>query len=360
MKRDVRFPFPSTIVVRGVNWVGDTVMSIPAAREVRRIFPLAKISFWVKSGLAPLIYAAGVADELIPIPEEVGGAFRRTMAMRQALRAERFPMAIFFQNAFEAAFTAWLARIPLRAGYPTDVRGPLLTLRIPLTWEIQEKHQVYYYLGITDFLDRFFHGRSSRGDATPDCSVVLAPHQIAHARDLLIGQGVDPLRPIFCLCPGSVNSEAKRWPADHFAELADELIKRFDAQVVFLGSHQETELIGDIQRMTRQTGAFSLAGALDMVSAMAVMQVSRLVISNDTGSAHLAVAASARVLTIFGPTIPGATAPFGPGAQIIQGSSACAPCAKFRCPLPEHPCMRSVTTAAVLEKVQEIVSRFSS
>jgi heptosyltransferase II len=108
-----------------------------------------------------------------------------------------------------------------------------------------------------------------------------------------------------------------------------------------------------ISRM-RTTRTANLAGRADMLTSMAVMNLSEMVISNDTGSAHLAVAASARVLTIFGPTSAGATAPYGPDAHVIQGIAECAPCRHFRCPHDRHPCMRSVTPQAVMERVEEL------
>jgi lipopolysaccharide heptosyltransferase II len=165
-------------------------------------------------------------------------------------------------------------------------------------------------------------------------------------------------RPIFCLCPGSVNSEAKRWPVERFARLADLLIDRIGAQVVFLGAPQEKGLVEEIMSIMRNSGSLNILGA-DMMTSMAVMNLSALVISNDTGSAHLAVASSARILTIFGPTNPGATAPYGANAHVIQGNAPCAPCRHFRCPLPEHPCMSSVEPEAVLRKTEEILSGFS-
>jgi len=132
---------------------------------------------------------------------------------------------------------------------------------------------------------------------------------------------------------------------------------RMAAQVVFLGAPQEKGLVEEIMSMSRNTGSVHLAGT-DMMTSMAVMNLSNLVISNDTGSAHLAVASSGRVLTIFGPTNPGATAPYGADTHIIQGQAPCAPCRHFRCPLQEHPCMRSIEPEAVLRKAVEIVSGF--
>jgi heptosyltransferase-2 len=274
--------------------------------------------------------------------------------MRGKLTAGGFDMAVLFQNAFESAFTAWLAGIPARVGYPTDLRGPLLTAKVPLTEEIKSKHQVFYYLGITEFLERSLNRDVNSHPGLPDCSIHLSGDIPEQARGLLSALGVDLLRPFICLCPGSVNSEAKRWPGDSFARLADLLVDRMAAQVVFLGSPQEQGLADEIISLMQVPGAVNLAGKADMVSSMAVMNQSAMVISNDTGSAHLAVAASAKVLTIFGPTSPGATAPFGPDAHIIKGSADCAPCRYFQCPKSGHPCMRSIEPDAVLRRIEEI------
>jgi heptosyltransferase II len=357
MKPDTkRHSIPSRIVVRGTNWVGDTIMSFPAAREIRRIFPSAALAFWVPSGLKNLVEATGIPDEILSFDVNSGRTLTRPFRMRGRLASGEFDAAILLQNAFESAFTAWLAGISIRVGYPTDLRGPFLNLKAPLTPEIREKHQVFYYLGITDFIDEYFFGRKNTGLEPPDCSIPIPTLSLDMARDLLTSHGVDPARPIFTLCPGSVNSEAKRWPAEYFARLADLLRDHAGTQIVFLGAPSENSLIGTIQEMMKGSGSLNLAGKADMLTSMAVMHISKAVISNDTGSAHLAVAASATVLTVFGPTSAGATAPYGPGAHIIQGRAPCAPCRHFRCPLPGHPCMRSVLPEMVIEKVQQILS----
>jgi len=276
--------------------------------------------------------------------------------MRHSLAKGSYDLAVLFQNAFESAFTSWLARIPLRAGYPTDLRGSLLNMRVPLTSDVRRRHQVFYYLAITDYLKKRFRPDLDGDRVSPDCTIEIERSSLENARDLLLRLRADLTKPLFCLCPGSVNSEAKRWPTDHFALLADRLIDRMGAQVVFAGSPSEKGLIEGIVAVMRSRGAVNAAGEADMLASMAIMKLSRMVISNDTGSAHLAVAASSKVLTIFGPTSPGATAPYGPGAHIVQGHAPCAPCRHFRCPDKGHPCMRKVLPEAVLQRITEILA----
>ncbi|HMK33840.1 MAG TPA: lipopolysaccharide heptosyltransferase II [Desulfomonilaceae bacterium] len=343
---------PSRILVRGTNWVGDTVMSLPAVKELRKIFPASHITFWLPAGLAPLVSATGIPDDIVSFDSTAGGPLKRSLTMSRVLSEKRFDMAVLLQNAFESAFTCWMAGIPIRAGYPTDVRGPLLSLRIPLTREIREKHQVFYYLGITDHLGNHF-GHACTRNGLPDCSVSIEKETLDEARGLLSSAGI--AEPFFCLCPGSVNSEAKRWPANHFAALADILSESLAASVVFLGVPGESSLIEGIMESMRTRRAANLAGRGNLLTSMGMMNLSELVISNDTGSAHMAVAASAKVLTVFGPTTPGATAPYGPAAYVLQGEAPCAPCRYFKCPLPDHPCMTVIEPAAVFAKVREIV-----
>jgi heptosyltransferase II len=330
-------------------------MSLPAVKELRRIFPSTRITLWVPSGLAPLVKATGVPDDVICFDRNSGGPMQRPFRMRGKLRSGNFDMSVLLQNAFESAFSSWLARIPLRAGYPTDLRGPLLNIRIPLTRQIRRKHQVFYYLAITKFLEVYFRDRENSPQGSPDCSIPIKEENYIRARDRIASGRAGLDRPIFCLCPGSVNSEAKRWPGESFALLADLLIDHLGAQVVFVGAPQEKGLIEGIMSLMRNSGSLSFAGA-DMMTSIAVMNLSTLVISNDTGSAHLAVASSARVLTIFGPTNPGATAPYGPNTYVIQGAAPCAPCRHFRCPLPEHSCMTRIEPEAVFRKAEEILS----
>jgi heptosyltransferase-2 len=214
---------------------------------------------------------------------------------------------------------------------------------------------VFYYLGITSFLDKYFNGRGAVAAASPDCSIELDGLSLGRARDLLVSSGIEGHSPLFCLCPGSANSEAKRWPSNYFSGLADLLIERMDAWVAFLGAPNERSLIEGIVSGMRRNRVVNFAGRADMIASMAIMGMSRMVISNDTGSAHLAVAAGARVLTLFGPTSPGATAPYGPAAHIIQGEAPCAPCKHFRCPRSDHACVRSLEPAAVLRQMEWIL-----
>lgn len=348
------------LLVRGTNWAGDTVISLPAARELRRIFAHARITFWAPENLAPLVAYAGVCDDVIAIPSHQRDPFTRSFRMAKRLAACSFDMVVLFQNAFESAFTSWLAGIPVRAGYPTDLRGPFLNLKIPFPKNIRGVHQVFYYLGITDFIESLWPGSGPTRRDDPDCRIQFRPQDVEAAAALIAALGGAGEAPWFCLCPGSANSEAKRWPPDYFAKLADALTEKLGAQVIFCGAPSEAPLIDRVISMQKRPGAINLAGKTDMLGMMGVMSLAQMVVSNDTGSAHLAAAASSKVLTLFGPTSPGATAPLGATSYTIQGAAPCAPCRHFKCPKPDHPCMRNLTPAMVLAEIESLLMQEDS
>lgn len=348
------------VLIRGTNWAGDTIISLPAAREIRRIMSGVRITFWVPENLRSLLTRAAVCDDIITIPAKQGNPFTRSLRMRNKLAAHSFDLVVLFQNAFESAFTSWLARIPFRAGYPTDLRGPLLNLKIPFPVDIRIKHQAFYYLGIADYMESLWEGKAPDRRVIPEFRIPFDQSDSETALELIgtLGGGVS--KPWFCLCPGSANSEAKRWPGDYFARLADILNKRLDAQIIFCGAPSEVALIDNIMSLQKHSGSINLAGRTDMIGMMRVMSLAQIVVSNDTGSAHLAAAASAKVLTLFGPTSPGATAPLGTSSYTMQGTAPCAPCTHFKCPKSEHPCMRGLTPTMVFNRIDWLLTREGS
>src|ERR1041385_7993398 len=112
------------VVVRGTNWVGDSVMSVPALRALRRVLPDAKITLVVRPGVRGLFENADFIDELLVYD-------RRSMfsafGQGRELKKRNFELALMFQNAFEAALIPFLAGIPLRLGYATESRQALLS-----------------------------------------------------------------------------------------------------------------------------------------------------------------------------------------------------------------------------------------
>ena len=339
------------VVVRGVNWVGDMVMTVPALRELRRILPGAHITLATRRSAEAIFADADFLDDLIVYerrPRDLHLVVRQTRAWRK----RRFDLAVLFQNAFEAALIAAAARVPLRLGYATDNRRLLLTHALPVPAWRGQRHEVFYYLNIVHQLEGLLAG-TFRPHATieppsPRFDLDVSVARQAEARTLLHSRGRRADQPLVVLCPGSINSRAKRWPTNRFAMLADQLIEEAGAAVALIGAPEELEVTREVAAQMRHH-AVTLTGSISFRQTIAVLSVADLLITNDTGPAHIAAALNRPTLVIFGPTDPTTTRPFSSVAEIIRRPPACAPCMLRDCPI-DHRCMTAIMPAEVFAR----------
>jgi heptosyltransferase II len=339
------------IIVRGTNWVGDAMMTLPALRELRRLFPDAHITLATRPGTKGLFIGAEFVDEL---QIHDGRGLRSFFQQVRTWRRGRFDLAIVLTNSFASALVAALARIPVRIGYAADGRARLLTHPIDLPEWRSTRHEIFYYLRIIAELEWLFTQQQTFLEIEPDASLVVSDARKNDARYLLQRQGVTEGRPVIALCPGSINSRAKRWPAESYAVLADRCVDTLGAQILLIGSKEELEVSRRVaDRMHNKP--ILLTGQTDIAEAVAVLSIADMLITNDTGPAHIAAALGRPTLVIFGPTNPLTTRPFSPVGEIIRHPPECAPCMLRDCPI-DHRCMTAITPDEVFSRAREIVS----
>jgi heptosyltransferase II len=343
------------VVVRGTNWVGDAVLTIPALRGLRRVLPRAHITLATRSWAKGLFSDADFLDDLLIYDRgvrDIGAPLRQAREWRR----RRFDLAVLFQNAFEAALIARAARVPLRLGYATDGRRRLLTHPLPLPLWRGERHEVFYYLNIVAGLETLLDGASNILEREPVFALSVSEARRNIARELLRTEGASLNSiPLVALCPGSTNSRAKRWPAERYAALADMLIETAGADVALIGSRDEEDVSREVaQRMRRRP--IMLTGRTDLAQAVAVLSLADLLVTNDTGPAHISAALERPTLVIFGPTIPATTRPFSATAEIIRRPPDCAPCMLRDCPI-DHRCMTAITPEEVFARAVALLER---
>src|SRR2546423_7107070 len=354
-------------------------MTVPALRELRRVLPRAHITLATRAWAEGIFQGADFLDDIL-VSDETAGAARSVLREAREWRARRFDLAVLFPNAFAPALVAALARVPARVGYSTQGRGTLLThtLHVP-DWR-GLRHEVFYYLNIVAELERILQGSSSlermlHGSPSveptldgpsslesnesssfesnesslesdePQTGLVVSDERRRGAREFLRGSGARLERPLVALCPGSTNSRAKRWPAERFAALADSLVERSGAEVVLIGAGEETDVSEEVARHMRKRPVV-LTGATDLGQTVAVLSVADLLVTNDTGPAHVAAAVGCPVVVIFGPTNPLTTRPLSPLAEVVRVPPDCAPCMLRDCPI-DHRCMTAITASDV-------------
>ncbi|HXM33833.1 MAG TPA: lipopolysaccharide heptosyltransferase II [Pyrinomonadaceae bacterium] len=336
------------VVVRGTNWVGDAVMIVPALRALGRLLPNAHVT------LATRPFAKGIfedADFLDDILICEGSPF----AQARRWRRRRFDLAVLFQNAFEPALIARLARVPLRVGYATQGRGWLLTNPLPLPQWRDSRHESFYYLNVIAEIDRLLNGAANTLELQPVFDLGVSEERKTQAGAILRASGVQSDRPLLALCPGSINSRAKRWPAERYAALADRFIEELGAEVLLIGSPEELEVSTDVSRRMEHA-PIVLTGKTDLAEAVAVLSLVDLLVTNDTGPAHIASALNRPTLVIFGPTNPLTTRPFSSSAEIVRHPPDCAPCMLRECPI-DHRCMTAISPDEVFERAVALLER---
>lgn len=333
------------IVVRGANWIGDAVMTIPAMRRLRERYPDASISLHTRPWAEGVFRDADFIDEIIPIDGR--GSARSVIDQSRELRERGFDLAILFPNSFESALVARLARIPQRLGYATEQRGFLLTDKRPVPDWKSEVHESRYYLHLIDPSV----GNLEPVELSPDLNV--SDQRRADARKLLSELGVRENARTVGIGPGSTNSLAKRWPTANFAKLADRLSFEADSDVVLLGSEQEVEVSKAVLDAAQEKH-IDITGRTELGAATAILSSLDLFISNDMGLAHIAAAVGTPTIVIFGPTNENTTHPLGSAVEIIREPVDCAPCMLRECPI-DHRCMTRITPERVFESAVKML-----
>jgi heptosyltransferase-2 len=222
----------------------------------------------------------------------------------------------------------WLARIPERIGYSGEGRSALLT-RSPR----QPGRDL-------PMIERYLRLLQSPGAVSEIPRLVMSPER---SGAVLRHFGLSPDRPILALCPGAEYGPAKRWPAAHFARLA-ELLHERDArsQIVVLGSGSERALAEEI---AAASGApvRCLAGSTTLDEVIALLAHSAGVVTNDSGLMHIAAALGRPQVAIFGSSDPRHTPPRSARAQVLWLHLECSPCFQRVCPLGHLNCLRQIT-----------------
>jgi len=331
---------PFRILVRSSNWLGDAVMTTPAVQAIKRGRPDARVTVLVKAKLAEYWKRVPEVDEIIAI--EAGDS---VFSVARKIRG-KFDAAVILPNSIRTGLEAWLAGIPRRIGYPAKGRRWLLNqLILPPKKKAAAKpatHQVHHYLEIARRLGAEVGGG--------DPSTFFDPPALASTARPRQG---GPIR--IGLCPGAEYGPAKRWFPERFAEVANAVSRHRDCEWVLFGVGGDAavgaEIVAKLEgsvKITNLIGKTTLGELIDRLAEC------HLLLSNDTGTMHLAAALGVPTVSVFGSTEPRLTAPLGPGHRILRHQVECSPCFLRECPL-DFRCMKAITAdetaAAVLAAV---------
>ena len=368
-------PTPRRILVRGVNWLGDAVMTTPALMRLREKFPAAHITLLTHEKLRDVYLHHPALDETITFNMDEG-----LFALGRRLRSGKFDLALVLPNSPRSAMESWLARIPRRVGGTWPWRNWFLTDAIPprsgavkmhkrTESEVRElisvspsplasrpspsSHHIHQYLHLIAAL-------GADGSVLPPM-LAVTDEEIAGAKKKYGLEKVSA--PIFALNPGAEYGPAKRWPVERFIAAAREIQTRTNCHWLILGGKADVQTAETIASSigNRQSTIGNFAGKTSLRELMALLKLSRVLLTNDTGPMHVAAALGTPVVVPFGSTSPELTGPglpSDPRHRLLKSDASCSPCFLRECPI-DFRCMNGISVERVVEAVLQ-VTRSSS
>jgi lipopolysaccharide heptosyltransferase II len=327
---------PFRILIRSSNWLGDAVMSVPAVRDIKEGRPDAHVTIAAPAKIAAIWKLVPEVDAILTSPN--GSLFSAV----RSIRGQRFfDAAILFPNSLRVALECWLSGIPRRVGYRGHWRTWLLNqiVREPRKPRPQEHHSLRFLRLARECGAETLNSDKSRAGAQRLPQTSSLKHQTSK----------------IALCPGAEYGPAKRWLPERFAEAAAMIGRQSPVEWILFGTKNDAAIgeqiagaIGD--HCTNRIGQTTLDQLIDE------LRQCRLLLTNDTGTMHLAAFVGVPVVAIFGSTEPRLTGPLGNGHIIVRHHVECSPCFLRECPI-DFRCMKAVTAQEVADAVLSMLAK---
>jgi lipopolysaccharide heptosyltransferase I len=330
--------------------IGDVVQTLPALEAIKKLYPDSEITWVVEEAAAGILEGHPFIDRLLVSRRK---AWLKTLrnpftALRglgdilrfiRELRSTRYDIAIDFQGLFKSAMLIGLARAKRKIGFEgtRELSYLFLNERLP-AYDI-EKHALLRYLDVALYL--------GARNPSPACTLPIEREVLAISNKVKAMTSQN--RPLIAVNPVARWS-TKLWPERKFAELADRLVKEKNAVVIFTGSPDDRAVNDRIISMMSET-AENWAGETTLKELAALASLTDLFITTDTGPMHLAAAAGAKVLALFGPTAPWRTGPYGSSHIIVRTGISCSPCFQRSCKIGVR-CMEEITVEEVMAQIK--------
>jgi heptosyltransferase-1 len=329
--------------------IGDVVQTLPALEAIKKLYPESEITWIVEEAAADILNGHPLVDRLLVSRRKTWtGMLKNPLTFTQGLggiirffselRDTPYDIAIDFQGLFKSGLLIGLARATRKIGFDRTRELSYLFLNERLPAYDIEKHALERYLDAARYL-------GARDTATT-CTLPIE-REIALIRQR-IADVKEEGKPLIVMNPVA-RWKTKLWQERNFAELADRLVQEKHASVIFTGSPADREVNQKIISMMKQK-AINWAGKTTLRELAALAALSDLFITTDTGPMHLAAAAGAKVLALFGPTAPWRTGPHGQSHLIVRTGIDCSPCYKRTCN-DDVRCMEGITVEDVMRQL---------
>jgi heptosyltransferase II len=349
---EARINSSSQSLIIAPQWIGDAVMTEPLMRRLQTRGE--RLTVGALPWVAPVYRAMPSVAEVVEFPFAHGGlqfAARRRIALDFSKRAKPFDAAYVLPNSLKSALLPLFAGIPKRIGYMGEARIGFLTHRLknPISKGADKPPMVAFYSALSG------EENPKTGYQTDIPQLTLNDAEVqATLATLSLQRGN-----YVVFSPGAEFGSAKRWPVQHFVDLALML----DVQVVLLGSGKEFDLceaIASPANAKQPNKCLNLAGKTSLAGAFAVISATKYIVSNDSGLMHVAAALGVPQVAIFGSSSPLHTPPLSSLATVLwlkndlnyQPALDCAPCFARECQFGHTRCLRDISADQVLKTME--------
>ena len=319
---------PFRILIRSSNWLGDAVMSVPAVRAIKHGRPDAHVTVLVPEKIAPVWKLIAEVDEVLPLSSKSVFA-----AMRLIKKQPAFDAAILFPNSLRSALE--VSSVPRKVGYRGHSRAWLLNQVVRQRRRPgPPEHHAIRFLRIAD---------DCGADVNLSRLPTLSPPQPSNLKNQMsLG-----------LCPGAEYGPAKRWLPERFAEVAESVSNGSDRKWILFGTNNDSA-IGETIASKLGDKCINRIGQTTVDELISELRECRALLTNDTGTMHLAALLGLPVVAIFGSTEPQFTGPLGENHIVVRHHVECSPCFLRECPI-DFRCMKEVTTQEVVRAMMSIL-----
>jgi len=334
---------PNKILILGPAWVGDMVLAQSLFKTLKINQPNCIIDVAAPAWTLPLLERMPEVSGKIALPFKHGQlAIWQRIQFGKSLKNAGYHQAIILTNSFKSALLPWAAGIPTRTSFLGEMRYGLINDIRPLD-KVKLKKTVERFVAL-GLVKGCLDNNQNLPEELPNPQLISNKNNALEALKKL---GVaEPNSKILGLCPGAEYGEAKRWPAEYYAEVANDALKK-GWQVWLFGSDKDMPVTMRINQLT-QNKCLDLGGKTKLGEAIDLMALCDTVISNDSGLMHIAAAlnketAHKKLIAIFGSSDPAHTPPMSPNAVIEYLALDCSPCFKRDCPLTGEAHLRCLT-----------------
>lgn len=334
-----------TLVI-GPSWIGDMVMAQALFKAIKMRYPQTTLDVLAPEWSRSLTDRMSEVTSSLPLPFKHGELrIVQRYALSKMLRNKNYQRCYVLPNSFKSALIPFWAKIPHRIGWLGEGRVFLLN-------DLRRLDKKQYPRMVDRYVALAFEKEYSTKLPVYQPTLTIMPHLVEKA---LKDHGLTKEKSIVVLCPGAEFGSSKRWPADHYAALADHYFSQ-GYQVWIMGSAKDSECAAAIKAHAKNH-MIDLTGKTNLAEAIDLMSLASLVVSNDSGLMHIACALKRPLVAVYGSTDPGFTPPLGEKIAVIQSKMSCSPCFKRECPLQHHRCMKETSVKAVLNASQGLVER---